>query len=233
MLLEAARAAAVERFLQMSTDEVYGPLDSGIRSPRTRPWRPLNPYAASKAAATAGGLATSTPTGWRPRSRRGSNNYGPNQHPEKLIPLLVTNALAGDAAARLRRWPQVRDWLYAAGLQPRDRHRAGERRAGRGLQRRRADNERPNLEVVRRILALCGRDESLIEYVPDRPGHDRRYSLSSDKVASLGWQPRVHFHEGLEQTVAWYRDNQWWWEPIRSGAYRDYYARQYGRELRA
>ena len=94
-------------------------------------------------------------------------------------------------------------------------------------------DECPNLDVVRRILELCGRDESLIEYVPDRPGHDRRYSLSSDKVARAGLEGAVQFDEGLEQTVAWYRDNRWWWEPIRSGAYRDYYARQYGRELRA
>ena len=92
-------------------------------------------------------------------------------------------------------------------------------------------DECPNLEVVRRIISLCDRDESLIEFVTDRPGHDRRYSLSSEKVRALGWKPRTRFQEGLERTVAWYRDNAWWWEPIRSGDYRAYYERQYGRSL--
>ena len=92
-------------------------------------------------------------------------------------------------------------------------------------------DECSNIEVVRRILELCGRDESLIEYVTDRPGHDRRYSLGSEKVKELGWSPRVRFAEGLERTVSWYRENGWWWEPIRSGAYREYYERQYGRRL--
>jgi dTDP-glucose 4,6-dehydratase len=159
---------------------------------------------------------------------RGSNAYGPRQHPEKLIPLCTLNALAGDPVPVYGDGRQVRNWLedFAAAIDLVLRlGRAGEAHNVGG------PDEAENLDVVRRILALTRRDESLIEHVADRPGHDRRYSLSSDKVRALGWEPRTRLAEGLDQTVEWYRDNEWWWEPIRSGDYRDYYERQYGRTL--
>jgi dTDP-glucose 4,6-dehydratase len=164
---------------------------------------------------------------------RGSNNYGPRQYPEKLIPLCVLNALHGDSLPVYGDGLQVRNWLYVEDFaraihtvllngRPGQAYNAG------------GPDECENIEVVRRVLELTGRDESLIEYVRDRPGHDRRYSLSSDKLRTeLGWQAHTRFHDGLAQTVAWYRDNEAWWAPIRSGEYRDYYEKHYGRTLAA
>jgi dTDP-glucose 4,6-dehydratase len=162
---------------------------------------------------------------------RGSNNYGPYQYPEKLIPLMVLNALAGDQLPVYGDGRNVRNWLYVEDF-------------GRGIGHALAHGvpgeayncggpgECENIAVVQRILGLTRRDESLIDYVTDRPGHDRRYSLSSGKLQQLGWRARTGFEQGLERTVSWYRDNEWWWEPIRSGAYRKYYERHYGRALR-
>jgi len=161
---------------------------------------------------------------------RGSNNYGPYQHPEKLIPLMVLNALAGDRLPVYGDGLNVRNWLYVEDFASAiatvlDRGAPGEVYNVGG------PDECANIVVVRRILELCGCDDSLIEYVTDRPCHDRRYSLRSEKTRALGWAAATSFDEGLERTVAWYRDSAWWWEPIRSGAYRAYYLRQYGREL--
>jgi dTDP-glucose 4,6-dehydratase len=161
---------------------------------------------------------------------RGSNNYGPRQHPEKLIPLCILNALAGDPLPVYGDGMQVRNWIYVEDFSAAidlvlERGEAGEAYNVGG------PDELPNMETVKMILELTGRDESLIEHVSDRPGHDRRYSLSSDKVRALGWEPRVAFADGLRQSVDWYRDNEWWWEPVRSGEYRDYYERHYGRAL--
>src|SRR5690606_19204483 len=161
---------------------------------------------------------------------RGSNNYGPRQYPEKLIPLMTLNALHGDSLPVYGDGRQVRNWLYVEDFARAIhtvllRGRPGEAYNVGG------PDECDNLTVVRRILELTGKDESLIEHVADRPGHDRRYSLSSDKVRTLGWEAEVHFDEGLERTVGWYRANREWWEPIRSGEYRAYYERQYGRAL--
>jgi len=228
VLLEAARERGT-RLLQVSTDEVYGSIEDGSFSEGS-PLSPSSPYSATKAGADL--LVSSYFHTYRLETAicRGSNNYGPYQHPEKLIPLMVLNALAGDPLPVYGDGMNVRNWLYVEDFA---------RAVGQVLERGEpgevynvgGPDERPNLEVVRRILELCGRDESLIEYVADRPGHDRRYSLSSEKVRGLGWRPQTRFGAGLEQTVAWYRDNVWWWEPIRSGAYRDYYERQYGRSL--
>ncbi len=229
MLLEAARERGL-RYLQVSTDEVYGSIDSGSFT-EASPLAPSSPYSATKAGADLLVASYAHTFGLPAVICRGSNTYGPYQHPEKLIPLMVLNALAGDAlpvygdGRNVRNWIFVEDFARAIGTVL-ERGRPGEAYNAGG------PDECPNLDVVRRILALSGRDESLIEFVTDRPGHDRRYSLSSGKVRELGWEPRVGFVEGMERTVAWYRDNAWWWEPIRSGEYRDYYERHYGRSLR-
>jgi dTDP-glucose 4,6-dehydratase len=230
VLLEAARERGL-RYVQVSTDEVYGSIESGSFT-ESSPLAPSSPYSATKAGADL--LVASYFHTYRLESVicRGSNNYGPYQYPEKLIPLMILNALAGDPLPVYGDGRNVRNWLYvedfARGIgQALARGEPGEAYNCGG------PDECQNLDAVRRIIELTGADESLIEFVPDRPGHDRRYSLSSDRLLALGWEPRVRFAEGLERTVGWYRDNSWWWEPIRSGAYRDYYERQYGRALRA
>ena len=229
VLLDAAREHGVRRYLQVSTDEVYGSIERGSFT-ETSPLNPSSPYSATKAA---GDLLVSAHVhtyGIEAVICRGSNNYGPRQYPEKLIPLCVLNALAGDPLPVYGDGHQVRNWLYVE-----DFARAIDLVLRRGIAGEvynvGGPDETANIDVVRRILAATGRDESLIEYVTDRPGHDRRYSLSSAKVRELGWEPSRRFSEGLQQTVEWYRDNEWWWGPIRSGEYREYYERQYGRRL--
>jgi dTDP-glucose 4,6-dehydratase len=228
VLLEAARERGL-RFLQVSTDEVYGSIEEGTFT-EASPLEPSSPYSATKAG---GDLLVSSywhTYGLPAVICRGSNNYGPYQHPEKLIPLMVLNALAGDPlpvygdGRNVRNWIHVDDFCRAIGAVL-ERGEAGEAYNAGG------PDELPNIDVVRQILELCGRDESLIEFVTDRPGHDRRYSLSSERVRALGWEPQVRFADGLEHTVSWYRENAWWWKPIRSGDYRAYYERQYGRPL--
>jgi dTDP-glucose 4,6-dehydratase len=228
VLLEAARERGV-RMVQVSTDEVYGSIEEGSFTEES-PLEPSSPYSATKAGADLLVSSYHHTFGLEALICRGSNNYGPYQHPEKLIPLMILNALAGDSLPVYGDGMNVRNWLFVEDF-ARAIGTALEKGAAGEVYNVGGPDECPNIEVVKRILELTGRDESLIDYVTDRPGHDRRYSLSSDKVRGLGWEPRVNFHEGLERTVAWYRDNEWWWEPIRSGAYREYYARQYGREL--
>jgi len=229
VLLEAARAAAV-RHLQVSTDEVYGSIESGSFEERS-PLDPSSPYSASKAGGDLIVGAYHHTYGADALIARGSNNYGPRQHPEKLIPLCILNALAGDPLPVYGDGMQVRNWIFVEdfcrGIDlVLERGEAGQAYNVGG------PDELPNIEVVRTILMLTGCDESLIDYVTDRPGHDRRYSLSSEKVRGLGWKAQVGFEEGLRRTVEWYRDNEWWWGPIRGGEYREYYERQYGRALR-
>jgi len=228
VLLEAARDAGI-RHLQVSTDEVYGSIEDGSFT-ESSPLEPSSPYSASKAGGDLIVRAFHHTYGSDTLICRSSNNYGPYQHPEKLIPLCVLNALAGDPLPVYGDGMQVRNWLYvedncAAIDAVLERGEAGEVYNVGG------SDELPNIEVVRTILELAGRDESLIEHVSDRPGHDRRYSLASAKVQSLGWKAEVGFAAGIERTVGWYRDNASWWEPIRSGEYREYYERQYGRAL--
>ena len=228
VLLEAAREAGI-RHLQVSTDEVYGSIEDGSFTEES-PVDPSSPYSASKAGGDLIVLAYQRTYGADALICRASNNYGPFQHPEKLIPLCILNALAGDPLPVYGDGMQVRNWLFvedncAAIDVVLDRGAAGEVYNVGG------PDELANIDTVRGILELCGRDESLIEFVTDRPGHDRRYSLASDKLEALGWEPEVGFREGLARTVDWYRDNAWWWEPIRSGEYREYYERQYGRAL--
>jgi len=228
VLLEAARDAGV-RHLQVSTDEVYGDLDSGSAT-EVSPLAPSSPYAASKAGGDLLVSAFARTYGAEALIVRASNNYGPRQHPEKLIPLCILNALAGDPLPVYGDGMQVRNWLYVEDCcaaidavlehgEPAQVYNVG------------GPDELPNIEVVNRILELTGRDESLVEYVTDRPGHDRRYSLASERLHGLGWRPEVPFEQGIERTVDWYRENEWWWEPIRSGEYREYYERHYGRAL--
>jgi dTDP-glucose 4,6-dehydratase len=228
VLLEAARARGL-RYVQVSTDEVYGSIDVGTFT-ETSPLRPSSPYSATKAGGDLLVQSYVHTYGLRASICRGSNNYGPFQYPEKLIPLMILNALHGDALPVYGDGRQVRNWIHAT-----DFARAIgcvlERGAPAETYNVGGPDELPNIDVVRRILALTGAEESLIEHVTDRPGHDRRYSLSSERVRALGWEPRVRFAEGLEETIAWYRENDWWWEPIRSGEYRAYYEAQYGRAL--
>jgi dTDP-glucose 4,6-dehydratase len=231
VLLEEVRRAGIERYLQVSTDEVYGSIPEGSFTEES-PLDPSSPYSASKAGGDLVVAAYCQTFGVNAVICRSSNNYGPYQYPEKLIPLCVLNALHGDPLPVYGDGMQVRNWLYVT-----DNCRAlylalQEGTAGE-VYNIGGPDELPNIDVVRRILELTGRDESLIEYVRDRLGHDRRYSLSSKKIAALGWRAAIGFEEGLEKTVQWYRDNNWWWEPIRTDEYREYYERQYGQKLRS
>ncbi|HEU4657217.1 MAG TPA: dTDP-glucose 4,6-dehydratase [Capillimicrobium sp.] len=228
-LLEAAREHDVPRYVQISTDEVYGSIEEGSFTEES-PIVPSSPYSASKAGADLLVQSYFHTYGLETLICRGSNNYGPYQYPEKLIPLMVLNAMHGDSLPVYGDGMQVRNWLYVEDFGRGIGHVLAHGKPGEAYNVGGPD-ECPNIEVVKRIVELTGADESIIEYVADRPGHDRRYSLGSEKVRALGWEAQVHFEEGLERTVAWYRDNAWWWEPIRSGDYREYYERQYGRSL--
>jgi dTDP-glucose 4,6-dehydratase len=228
VLLEAAREAGL-RYLQVSTDEVYGSIEEGSFTEES-PLQPSSPYSATKAGADLLVASYFHTFGLETVICRGSNNYGPYQYPEKLIPLMVLNALHGDKLPVYGDGQQVRNWLYVEDFARGIGHVLEHGVPGEVYNVGGPDEE-ANLDVVRRIVSLTGNEESLIEYVTDRPGHDRRYSLGSEKVRALGWSAQVRFEEGLERTVAWYRDNQEWWAPIRSGDYRAYYERQYGRSL--
>ena len=230
VLLDAVRELGVPRYLQVSTDEVYGSIAEGSFTEES-PLDPSSPYSATKAAGDLLVSAHAHTYGTEAVICRGSNNYGPRQYPEKLIPLMVLNAIHGDSLPIYGDGRQIRNWLYVDDF-CRGIHTVLERgRPGQAYNVGGPD-EMENIDVVRRILELTGQDESLMEHVTDRPGHDRRYSLGSDKIkAELGWAAQVRFAEGLERTVEWYRDNEEWWGPIRSGEYREYYERQYGRAL--
>jgi dTDP-glucose 4,6-dehydratase len=230
VLLEAARERAL-RYLQVSTDEVYGSIEEGSFT-ESSPLAPSSPYSATKTGADLLVSAYFHTYGLGTMICRGSNNYGPYQYPEKVIPLMVLNALAGDPLPVYGDGKNVRNWIYAADF-ARGIVFALEHGTPGEVYNCGGPDECENLEVVNRIVELCGASESLIEFIADRPGHDRRYSLSSGKLRALGWEPRTRFEEGLATTVEWYRDNAWWWEPIRSGAYREYYERHYGRPLKA
>jgi dTDP-glucose 4,6-dehydratase len=228
VLLEAARERGL-RYVQVSTDEVYGSIETGSFT-ETSPLNPSSPYSATKAGADLLVSSYHHTYGLEALICRGSNNYGPYQYPEKLIPLMVLNALHGDKLPVYGDGMQVRNWIFVEDF-ARGIGTVLERGAPGEVYNVGGPDEAPNLEVVKRIIEYTDQDESLIEYVTDRPGHDRRYSLASEKVRGLGWEAQVRFADGLERTVAWYRENRWWWEPIRSGDYLAYYERQYGRAL--
>jgi dTDP-glucose 4,6-dehydratase len=229
VLLEAARERDL-RYVQVSTDEVYGSIESGSFT-ESSPLAPSSPYSATKTGADLVVCSYFHTYGLPTLVCRGSNNYGPRQYPEKLIPLMILNALAGDHLPVYGDGRNVRNWLFVEDFGRGIGHVLAHGEPGE-VYNCGGPDECENIEVVKRILALTGSDESLIEYVTDRPGHDRRYSLSAAKLEALGWRARTRFEEGLALTVDWYRDNSWWWEPIRSGAYREYYERHYGRALK-
>jgi len=225
VLLEAARDRGISRFLHVSTDEVYGSIESGAFK-ETDPLNPSSPYSASKAGGELMAKAYERTFGYKILITRGSNTYGPNQYPEKVVPLFVTNALDGIELPLYGDGMNVRDWLYV------EDHCAGIdlvlRKGTPGeVYNLGADQERTNIELTRRILELTGKGEELIKYVKDRPGHDRRYSIDSSKARALGWEPKVSFEEGLAKTVAWYRENEGWWRKLKDGSYREYYRQMY------
>ena len=233
VLLEAVRREAdrgrSQRFLQVSTDEVYGDIPEG-RSVETDPLAQRSPYAAAKASSELLVRAYRTTYGLDTVITRGSNTYGPYQHPEKLVPLFITNALAGEPLPMYGDGRQVRDWLHvsdhAAGIEFVLRH--GEPGEAYNLP---GGTELPNRDVIARLLRATGRDWSLVRTVPDRPGHDRRYAMDGSKLRALGWSPAVPFDDGLLATVEWYRDNPAWVEAAKGGDWAGYYERQYAARL--
>jgi len=233
VLLDAARAHAIERFLQVSTDEVYGSLGpTGAFSEET-PLAPNSPYAASKAAADLLVRAAHHTHGFPALVTRCSNNYGPYQFPEKLIPLFVTNALADQPLPLYGDGRQVRDWIHV------DDHCRGvdlvlrEGKVGE-VYNLGGGNERENIHIAASILEALGKPASLVRHVTDRLGHDRRYAIDARKIErELGWKPLRDFASGLRDTIEWYRSHRSWWEAVKSGAYLDYYERMYGHRLRS
>jgi dTDP-glucose 4,6-dehydratase len=227
-LLEAAKDTKLKRYLQVSTDEVYGSLGPTGAFTETSPIDPRSPYSASKTAADHLVSAFHHTHGLETVTTRCSNNYGQFQFPEKLIPLMVLNAFEGKPLPVYGDGMQVRDWIHVE-----DHASAIDLVLTRGktghVYNIGAENDRPNLSVIRDILRLTGASDTLIKYVQDRPGHDRRYAMDATKIrAELGWKPSRDFEAGLAETVAWYRNNKTWWERVRSGAYREYYQQQYG-----
>ena len=228
VLLSWARDAGV-RLVQVSTDEVYGDVPEGESSSESDPLRPSSPYSASKAGGDLQVLAAVRTFGVDACVTRGANTYGPNQYPEKLIPLFVTNALDGEPLPVYGDGRQQREWLHVG-----DHCAAVElvlREGASGEVYNVGGEEHENLELTRRILELTGADPALVRHVEDRPGHDRRYSLDDARLRTLGWSPQRSLDGGLAETVDWYRDNRTWWEPIKSGEYRDYYRQQYAERL--
>jgi dTDP-glucose 4,6-dehydratase len=229
VLLEAARRAPhLRRFVQISTDEVYGSVPEGA-SRETDELKPRNPYSASKSGADRLAYSYFATYGVPVIVTRASNNYGPYQFPEKVIPLFVTNAIDGKPLPLYGDGLNVRDWLHVD-----DHCRALDLLIHRGddgeVYNVGGGNEVRNVDLTHRILELTDRPASLIEPVRDRPGHDRRYALDTSKARALGWAPTVDFAEGLAATVQWYRANETWWRPIKEqdAAYREYYASHYG-----
>ncbi len=233
VLLDAALKANVKRFHHVSTDEVFGalPLNSSEKFSENTPYNPHSPYSASKAGSDHLVRAYADTYGLPITITNCSNNFGPYQFPEKIIPLAITNVIEGKKIPIYGDGLYVRDWLYVE-----DHCRAidlvlqkgkiGETYCVGGL-----TEDINNLEVAKKILKILGKDESSIEFVKDRPGHDRRYAINWTKIKTeLGWQPQYDFDTWLEKTVAWYKENQWWWKDIKSGTYKEYYEKQYGQK---
>jgi dTDP-glucose 4,6-dehydratase len=225
VLLEAVRALGVGRYLQVSTDEVYGSIMQGSFR-EADPLRPSSPYSASKAAADLLVLAYRQTYDLPVLITRSSNNYGPYQYPEKIVPLFITNALEGKPLPVYGDGRNVRDWIYVddncAAIDQVLRHGAAGEVYNVG-----GGNEIENLQLTQVILDELGLGREVLRFVADRPGHDRRYSIACEKVRALGWQPRIAFADGMAQTIAWYREHGDWWKKIKSGEYRRFYEEQY------
>jgi dTDP-glucose 4,6-dehydratase len=226
VLLEAVRRRSIARFLQVSTDEVYGDVASGA-SRENDALAPRSPYAASKAGADLQALAYAATYGTPVLITRGSNTFGTHQFPEKLVPLFVTNLIDDEPVPLYGDGLNVRDWLHV-GDHARGILHVLERGEAGNVYNLGGGNPRTNREVTERLVALCGRSwETHVRFVDDRAGHDRRYALDCKKIRALGWEPRRPFDDGLAATVRWYVGNAAWWRPLKSGAFKAYYRRQY------
>ncbi len=228
-LLENCRKYGIERFVQISTDEVYGSIDKGSFSENDT-FNPSSPYAASKTGGDRLAYSYFVTYDLPVVITRASNNYGPNQYPEKLIPLFITNAMDNKKLPLYGDGKNVRDWLFV------EDHCKGVEFVLQNGKNGEAYNiagncEKQNIEITKKILELTGKSEDLIEYVKDRAGHDRRYSLNDSKIAKLGWQPSYDFEEAMQETVKWYQENEDWWRKIKSGEYLEYYKEHYGQNL--
>ncbi len=230
VLLEEARQAGVQRFVQVSTDEVYGSVEQG-HSKESDPLMPRSPYSASKAGGDLLALSYWTTYRFPVMVTRGSNTYGPNQYPEKFIPLFVTNAIDNEPLPLYGDGRYRRDWLavsdHCAGIEHVLNHGTPGQVYNIG-----GGNERENINVAEIILQELNRPKSLIRYVQDRPGHDRRYAVDCSRLHALGWAPTVKFEDGLRATVQWYRTNEAWWRKIKSGEFRQYYEAMYRKRIR-
>jgi dTDP-glucose 4,6-dehydratase len=228
VLLDAARKHGARRFVHVSTDEVYGSLGATGLFREDTPLAPNSPYSASKAGSDMLVRAANHTHGMDTVITRCSNNYGPYQFPEKFLPLMIANASEGKSIPVYGDGQQIRDWLYVrdhceAILCALEKGHSGE------VYNIGGNNEMCNLDLVKQVLAALSRSESLISFVKDRPGHDRRYAIDASKIArDLGWKPRYRFAEALPLTIRWYQEHATWLQRVRSGAYREYYARQYG-----
>jgi dTDP-glucose 4,6-dehydratase len=224
-LLEMARERGVKRFVQISTDEVYGSVKEGA-STEDAPLMPSNPYSASKAGADRLAYSYFATYGVPVVVTRASNNFGSHQYPEKMMPLFITNALDDQPLPVYGDGRQIRDWLHV-----RDHCEGLDVVVEQGtlgeVYNIGGGNERENIDVTRRILEHLGKPADLLRHVTDRVGHDRRYALDCSRLKALGWAPKTRFETALDETIAWYRSHRSWWEPIKSGEYRDYYRRQY------
>lgn len=225
VLLENARKYNIEKFIQISTDEVYGSIDEGSFTEES-PLNPRNPYSASKAGGDRFAYSYYTTYDVPVIITRASNNYGPYQYPEKLIPLFVTNALEGKDLPLYGDGKNVRDWLHVldhcSGVDFVINHGVNGEVYNIG-----GGNETENIEITNKIIDYLGKDQSCIKKVVDRLGHDRRYSLDCSKLRDMGWEPKYQFPDALEETIQWYVDNKDWWEKLKSGEYMDYYKKQY------
>ena len=224
-LLEAVRNYKIEKYIQISTDEVYGSIEKGLFTEQSD-LKPNSPYSASKTGADLLVRAYFKTYELPVLITRSSNNYGPWQYPEKLIPLFITNLIEGKKVPVYGDGLNVRDWLYVldncSGIDVvLHKGKTGE------IYNIGADNERTNKEITEIILKGLGKDESSIEYVKDRPGHDRRYALDSTKLKKLGWKPEYGFDQAMKETIEWYKNNPDWWKKIKSGEYLEYYKKQY------
>ena len=225
VLLEAARTNKIEKFIQISTDEVYGSIDNGSFT-ENDPLMPSSPYSASKTGADRLAYSYFVTYDLPVIVTRCSNNFGPFHYPEKLIPLFVTNAIENKSLPIYGDGKNVRDWIFVEdhcdGVEfVCQNGKLGEvYNIGGG-------NEKTNLEITERILKKLEKPQSLMAYVTDRLGHDRRYSVDCSKIADLGWKPKHEFEEALDKTITWFMENRWWWEKLKSGEYMEYYTQQY------